>query len=73
MVPKSLEPYVIGKRMGMALGLEKGHCSAQDLTKAIKMDPKSLVPYVIGNTLWPDSKQYCLMDYIKLCCVKCEA
>ncbi|XP_052104406.1 transcription factor Dp-1-like [Mytilus californianus] len=35
------------KRMGMALGLEKGQCSQQDLTKAIKMIPKSLSPYVL--------------------------
>ena len=35
------------KRMGMALGLEKGQCSQQDLSKAVKMVPKSLSPYVL--------------------------
>ncbi|XP_056006113.1 transcription factor Dp-1-like [Ostrea edulis] len=35
------------KRMGMALGLEKGHCTTQDVNKAIKMVPKALEPYVI--------------------------
>lgn len=37
------------KRMGMALGLEKGQCSQQDLSKAVKMVPKSLSPYVLGK------------------------
>ena len=36
------------KRMGMALGLEKGTCSAENLAKATKMVPKVLEPYVIG-------------------------
>lgn len=35
------------KRMGMALGLEKGQCSQQDLAKAVKMVPKSLSSYVL--------------------------
>lgn len=35
------------KRMGMALNLEKGQSSQQDLNKAIKMIPKSLTPYVL--------------------------
>ncbi|KAK7089970.1 transcription factor Dp-1-like [Littorina saxatilis] len=42
------------KRMGMALGLEKGACTADSLAKATKMVPKVLEPYVIdmatGNT-----------------------
>lgn len=33
----------------MALGLEKGHCTTQDVNKAIKMVPKALEPYVIGK------------------------
>ncbi|KAJ8310373.1 hypothetical protein KUTeg_012238 [Tegillarca granosa] len=35
------------KRMGMALGLEKGQCPSSDLARAVKMVPKSLEPYVI--------------------------
>ncbi|XP_076454268.1 transcription factor Dp-1-like [Babylonia areolata] len=44
------------KRMGMALGLEKGSCSAENLTRATKLVPKVLEPYVVdmatgNNTL----------------------
>ncbi|XP_062603640.1 transcription factor Dp-1-like isoform X1 [Saccostrea cucullata] len=35
------------KRMGMALNLEKGQCTTQDVNKAVKMVPKALEPYVI--------------------------
>lgn len=38
------------KRMGLAYGLEKGHCSPADLAKAIKMVPKNLEPYVTRTT-----------------------
>lgn len=34
------------KRMGLALGLDKGHCSQADLQRAVKMVPKALEPYV---------------------------
>ncbi len=34
------------KRMGMAFGLEKGLCNADDLRKSTKMVPKALEPYV---------------------------
>ncbi|KAJ8310374.1 hypothetical protein KUTeg_012239 [Tegillarca granosa] len=37
------------KRMGMALGLEKGQCPSSDLARAVKMVPKSLEPYVIDS------------------------
>ncbi|ELT92810.1 hypothetical protein CAPTEDRAFT_228062 [Capitella teleta] len=47
------------KRMGLAYGLEKGHCSPADLAKAIKMVPKNLEPYVTqmaqGNTYIPSA------------------
>lgn len=35
------------KRMGMALGLEKGQCNPKDITRATKMVPRALEPYVI--------------------------
>ncbi len=34
------------KRMGMAMGLEKGACSPEKLTVAKSMVPKALEPYV---------------------------
>ncbi|XP_025079635.1 transcription factor Dp-1-like isoform X1 [Pomacea canaliculata] len=34
------------KRMGMALGLERGTCTPENLAKAVKMVPKVLEPYV---------------------------
>ncbi len=34
------------KRMGMAMGLEKGDCSPEKLTVAKSMVPKALEPYV---------------------------
>ncbi|XP_033759813.1 transcription factor Dp-1-like isoform X2 [Pecten maximus] len=34
------------KRMGMAMGLEKGQIAQSDLSRAVKMVPKSLEPYV---------------------------
>ncbi|XP_060081205.1 transcription factor Dp-1-like [Ylistrum balloti] len=34
------------KRMGMAMGLEKGQIAQADLSRAVKMVPKSLEPYV---------------------------
>jgi len=36
------------KRMGLSFSLEKGQCTAGDLTQAVKMVPKSLEPYVTG-------------------------
>lgn len=39
------------KRMGMALGLEKGQCNPKDVTRAIKMVPRALEPYVIGESI----------------------
>ncbi|KAK7482852.1 hypothetical protein BaRGS_00025885 [Batillaria attramentaria] len=35
------------KRMGMALGLERGACTAENLARATKMVPKTLEPYVL--------------------------
>ncbi|KAK3095066.1 hypothetical protein FSP39_009877 [Pinctada imbricata] len=35
------------KRMGMALGLEKGHCTGHELNRATRMVPKALESYVI--------------------------
>ncbi|XP_064456172.1 transcription factor Dp-1-like isoform X2 [Ornithodoros turicata] len=35
------------KRMGMAMGLDKGSCSPEDLERAKKMVPKSLEQYVL--------------------------
>ncbi|XP_064615212.1 transcription factor Dp-2-like isoform X2 [Liolophura sinensis] len=47
------------KRMGMAYGLEKGQCSAQDLNKAVRMVPDTLKPYVLelasSSSLAPSS------------------
>lgn len=40
------------KRMGMAFGLEKNRCGADDLRRAVKMIPKSLEPYVLGEMLF---------------------
>ena len=37
------------KRMGMALGLNNGKCSQEDLQKALKLVPKALEPYVLGK------------------------
>ena len=37
------------KRMGMAFGLEKNHCTTDNLRKAIRMVPKALEPYVLGK------------------------
>lgn len=39
------------KRMGMALGLERGTCTPENLAKAVKMVPKVLEPYVQGKFL----------------------
>lgn len=35
------------KRMGMALGLERGACTSDSLARACKMVPKALEPYVL--------------------------
>lgn len=39
------------KRMGMALGLEKGSCTPENIARATKLVPKVLEPYVIGKCL----------------------
>lgn len=58
------------KRMGMALGLESGRCSPEQLKTARALVPKALEPYVIGQNmkslsfLSAKTKMSCLSTFI---------